>query len=179
MKLIEAGADVNAREELGNTPLHAACAKDSRLTHYIAGLKPDPEDVRKNEAKLAMLLLAHGAEPHAANELGDTPLHMAAKASNELTIRLLLDLGGEVNLPGRWDRTPLHIAATPYGRVEPVAVLLDAGADVRALDRFGATPLDEALEWRSRILEDGNSPGKWLQTIDAIIALLREAGATN
>ena len=56
---------------------------------------------------------------------------------------------------------------------------MDAGADLRALDRFGATPLDEALERRIRIFEDENRLEEWLQTMDAVIELLRGAGATH
>ena len=55
---LAAGADVNARERGGHTPLHlAACCND-------------------NPAVIAALLEA-GAEVNARDEDGDTPLHLA------------------------------------------------------------------------------------------------------
>ena len=95
-----AGADPDAANSQGATPLHRACRfKFTEVAEklIVAGFEADPEDLRKNEANLARLLLAHGANPRASNEDGETPLHMAAKASNELTIRILLDAGADAS----------------------------------------------------------------------------------
>ena len=50
---------------------------------------------------------------------------------------------------GNYDhRTALHIAASE-GHVECVALLVNAGADVNVTDRWGGTPLDDALHCKN------------------------------
>ena len=65
-KLLVAGADVNAANSNGNTPLHAAAFCDFRLGSdrgSVAAIK---------------LLLAKGADPHLRNNAGRTPLESVA-----------------------------------------------------------------------------------------------------
>jgi ankyrin repeat protein len=60
MALLAAGADVNARDERGGTPLHEATARDDN---------PDPE--------IVMALLDAGADGTAVNEDRQTPFDLA------------------------------------------------------------------------------------------------------
>ena len=69
--MLKLGADVNASDEQGKTPLHDAC------------LKGHSETVR--------LLLDHGANIGARDKSGATPLHDAALGGEPATIKLLLD----------------------------------------------------------------------------------------
>ena len=55
--LIQAGADVNAREDCGYTPLHCACAS--------------------GDSAMVKLLIENGADVNAVNHDGQTPLHFA------------------------------------------------------------------------------------------------------
>jgi hypothetical protein len=50
-------------------------------------------------------------------------------------------------------RTALHVAACE-GHVDAVAYLLRLGADAKARDRFGHTPLDDALRQRQQAVAD-------------------------
>lgn len=85
-----------------------------------------------------------------ANADALTPLHFAAQTGAVHAMRALLALGAEVDSPDRWGTTPLQLAVTNSGdRLDPVAVLLDAGADPCHVNDFGATPLSYA-----RILGD-------------------------
>ena len=127
--LITHGADVNARDEYGDTPLHDAA-------YYGA-----PVD-------FVELLIAHGADVNARNESGDgTPLHSAIPGGSLIVAELLLAHGADVNArEGYYDLTPLHYAAL-YDAGAPVdsaELLLAHGADVNARDEYGRTPLHYA-----------------------------------
>jgi len=106
-------ANVNARKEDGNTPLHMAAIRDN--------------------VPLAELLLAHGADVNAKNEDGNTPLHLAAYRGNVPLAELLLAHGADVNAKNYKDihmRTPL-CAATWSNQSKHVREM------VRMLQRHG------------------------------------------
>ena len=105
--LLEAGADVNARDEWGHTPLHTAAD-------------------RGNVAATRILLEA-GADVNARDKWGRTPLYRAAGGDIAAT-RMLLEAGADVNARDRRDRTPLHEAAD-RGNVAATRMLLEAGAN--------------------------------------------------
>ena len=130
--LVEAGADVNARDDRGFSPLHAA----ARLN--------------ENEAVIRALLAA-GAELDAwatgfSVDYGweATPLLEAAESNaNPAVIATLLDAGADASVRGWGGETLLHRAARG-GSPDVVSLLLRAGADVNAVDGGGSTPLHEA-----------------------------------
>lgn len=64
----------------------------------------------------------------AANENGDTCMHVAAKSGHAEIVSLLLHHGAERDRLGSRSRTPLHLASI-YGHLEAADVLLAAGAD--------------------------------------------------
>ena len=70
--LIGKGADVNARDDYGNTPLHWAC-------HALRKLDADEQATTMPYGlRLVLLLLQNGANKEACNHRGWTPLHYAA-----------------------------------------------------------------------------------------------------
>lgn len=69
------------------------------------------------------------------DSLGDTPLHIAAKTSLEMT-KILLEAGIDVNVIGFRKETPLFRAKN----LEIAKYLIENGADIRAKDCWGDTP---------------------------------------
>jgi ankyrin repeat protein len=119
-KLLNKGADVNARDTEGNTPL------------ILASFYASPNCVA--------LLLAKGADVNAANKAGVTPLIRAA-TDYEKT-RLLVEAGANVRLrTASLGNTPLMLAARRAGNSRTVKLLLDHGADAREQNKFGVTAL--------------------------------------
>ena len=128
--LIEAGADVNARNvnyegDADNSPLHLA--------------------IHAGHGDLARLLIEAGADVQAGNHAGNPPVQVAAFAGLPEVITLLVEAGAPVNVHDQVGDTPLHDAAL-QGRVEAARVLLEAGADVHANNNAGKTPLDLARQ---------------------------------
>ncbi|MGH7134604.1 MAG: ankyrin repeat domain-containing protein, partial [Pirellulales bacterium] len=99
----------------------------------IAGLKglggstPLMYAVLYGDADAVRLLLDTGADPNVRNEAGASAL-MWAVDDLEKT-RLLLQRGADVNARSDDGRTALAIAASRFGSLEVVRMLLDSGAD--------------------------------------------------
>uniref|UniRef100_A0A8D0GFW2 asparaginase n=1 Tax=Sphenodon punctatus TaxID=8508 RepID=A0A8D0GFW2_SPHPU len=71
----------------------------------------------------------------------------AAKTGDTETLQALQEMGGNLSSEDYDGRTPLHIASCE-GNLQAVLYLLKNGATVYAKDRFGATPLMNAVKFR-------------------------------
>ncbi|MDE2984812.1 MAG: ankyrin repeat domain-containing protein [Gemmatimonadota bacterium] len=130
---IQAGADVHARDERDETPLHL-------LVEYGSS-GDDP-------AGIVTAFVEAGADPNARNLWGATPLHGAVGGSTDLAAALL-DAGADVNARDNRGGTPLHrVAVVRSGEsaASMVHLLVEAGADVHATDSGGRTALHRALQ---------------------------------
>jgi ankyrin repeat protein len=130
--LLEAGAKVNALERSGEAPLFYAANAGS--------------------VEMARELIAHGADVN-STEAYYTPLAAATLRGHLDVVKLLLAKGADPNLSGRGDRqTPVLVAVNPVSRRavhdEILRVLIEAKADVNAVNKEGDTPLTLAVESR-------------------------------
>jgi ankyrin repeat protein len=88
------------------------------------------------------LLLDNGANANATNATGATALMWAATDIEK--VRLLLSRGADVNIASQRGRTALQIAARSDRSAAIVKLLLDAGADAKAVDAAKANTLHSA-----------------------------------
>jgi ankyrin repeat protein len=122
--LIKAGAEIDAQDPYGVTPL------------LFAAISGSPETMR--------MLLKSGANVKAKDVDGRTALIETLTTENDLppeTIEELIQAGSEVNVRIYGGLTPLMIAAAGNSRI--LQAIIRAGADLNATDDQGAT----ALRW--------------------------------
>jgi ankyrin repeat protein len=128
--LIEAGSDIEARDEKGQTILFAW----PEQLNYGYG------DSGRSE-RFVSLLLRHHANPSATDDKGNTPLHQPRRrASVHKVIELLTRAGADINVTRDGDLvTPLIAAAK--SQCTDVKEYIDHGADPNMQDSDGNTAL--------------------------------------
>ena len=125
LALLDHGADANARNADGQTPLHRVSLCPNKKTNC-----------------LVQLMLERGADVNARDKDQETPLHSASYMSNLETTRVLLDHGANIHAKNVQGQTPLHNVSQGVYGPDPalVELLLSRGADVNARDNDQATP---------------------------------------
>ncbi|RDW67885.1 hypothetical protein BP6252_09281 [Coleophoma cylindrospora] len=137
--LLEQGADINATDTFGSTPLQWA----SQTRHV----------------EVVQQLLQHGADVKAATSDRQTPLHLASQTGYVEVVQQLLEYSADIKVVDRDGWTPLHWASQ-RGHIEAVQQLLKYSADIKAVDRNGSTPLHLAsqnshVEVAQQLLDQG------------------------
>lgn len=140
---IEAGADVNAAQGDGTTPLHWAVYRlDVGLVDALleAGAKPDvvnlygssplSEAVKTGHVELVERLLAAGADVESPNADGQTALMLAARAGATAVADALIRHGANVNAREHWRGQTALMWAADSSSAEIVKRLVEHGADV-------------------------------------------------
>lgn len=148
--LIDAGADVDAVDAVGTTPLSHAAALGNRESVRLllqAGADPTPAApatpplVDVNNVGMAGMLIQAGASVNQASGTGTTPLMRAAARGNVPLAELYLGAGADVNAADAAGNTALHVART----VPMVELLVAQGAAPAALNARGETALFEIM----------------------------------
>ena len=121
--LIEARADVDARQGDGASALHIA--------------------VSRSDEAIVQLLIQAGADVSAVNDLGITPLFVASSRATVAIVDDLLNAGANPNAPDSFGVTPLMMASRLGDRAS-VAALLGHGANP---DSREGTREQTALMW--------------------------------
>uniref|UniRef100_A0A7S1T5I3 Protein kinase domain-containing protein n=1 Tax=Compsopogon caeruleus TaxID=31354 RepID=A0A7S1T5I3_9RHOD len=163
-KRLHQGADVNYRDYDSRTPLHLAVEEGHEaIVDILLGHGADPYqkdrwgnralDILRRRGNQSMTVIF---EKHRIDmEDFDIPdkhlnglelLHFAANGALE-RVEQHLDLGTDPNFADYDQRTPLHLASVE-GHTAVVRLLLSRGAKADVKDRFGRTPLDDAIAHR-------------------------------
>ena len=134
---LDKGADVNAKNKDGWTPLNFATDGGHK--------------------EVAELLIANGADVNAKDDQGSTPLKFAAYRGQKEIVELLIAEGADVNAKDDEGGTPLHLAAW-RGHKETAELLIAEGADANAKIEAGKlkgqTPLDLAVKYKQTEIAD-------------------------
>jgi ankyrin repeat protein len=151
--LIDAGAVVDARTNLGCTPLHLAAGFGHKAAAAAlldrgasvtatdnAGWTPLHHAGRGGRTALFGMLLDAGADREARSVGQQTPLHCACMSRSCKAVEELLRLGAEVNGQDSNGHTPLHVSSF-IGFANIVQLLLDCEAAIDLRDAEGMTPL--------------------------------------
>jgi ankyrin repeat protein len=161
--LLSKGANVEARDEQGETPLIAAASHGgtNAVKMFLErGANPNARDNTGVTALIAAacvcavidmpdtanamkLLLDNGAEIDAKTPEGYTALMSAAGAGRTNIVKLLLDRGALIEGKDATGETALMVAASgsAYPTIETTKLLLDKGGNIEARDAGGKTPL--------------------------------------
>jgi hypothetical protein len=162
-KLLDAGANPNA--VINSTPRARMREGSPRIVYATAIMRA----AFSGDIELVKLLLAHGADPHIISSDRETTLMAACgtgfingyhrlrpPAERLEVVKLLIDLGEDVNAADSYGITPLMVASN-LGDLNVVKYLVEKGADLNAHDlgkkndgNFGSSveplmPIDYAI----------------------------------
>lgn len=129
--LLRAKASVNLGTNDGTTPLHLAAANG----HY----------------ECTQLLVEKNARVEEKDHSGRTPLWRAVVGNHESVTRLLLQNKADCNAKAPSKRSILHRAAT-FGFTSIARLLLENRASLESKDKWGGTPLDQAIKQKHVVM---------------------------
>lgn len=143
--LILHGADVNAIDMQGNTPLHYAVESNKKDLCFLLLMAGARIDIKNAMGKRAHDYNYGNASEKIVNEIAvcATPLHYAKNMKDE-DVKFILDCGYDVNAADELGITPLHVRAS-HGTPEQIELLLKFGAAINVADKVGSTPLRRAF----------------------------------
>jgi hypothetical protein len=139
--MIQAGADVHARDRLGSTALHYGASK--------------------GHVETIDALVRGGADVNARDGDQDTPLHSATKGGHDAAVMRLVQLGADVAMANARGNTALKLAQM-FGKQKCVAVLMEAAEDKIErveLERECGAEGEQAQEDDGRVKDSGLAAG--------------------
>ncbi|RDW66050.1 hypothetical protein BP6252_09685 [Coleophoma cylindrospora] len=204
--LLEKGAEVDSKDNSGQTPMSWAAIKGYEAVVKLLLEKGAEVDSKDNNSQTSMswaaingnqavvkLLLEKGAEVDSKDKNSQTPMSWAAMGGHEAVVKLLLEKGAEVDSKDKNGQTPMSWTARK-GHGAVVKLLLEKGAEVDSKDNSGQTPMSwAAIKGYEAVVKvllekgaevdskdtDGMTPMSWAATkgYEAVVKLLLEKGA--
>ncbi len=159
--LLAAGADPGAAK-------NRRCAQP---LHYAAdGSLDNPSWNAGRQVAMIRLLLNAGADIHAQDKNGASPLHRAVRTRCATAVACLLDAGGDATVENKSGSTPFHLAVQNTGRGgsggekarsaqrEIIRTFLQRGVSPALRDRNGKSVLEWVTSDAIREMIQGNAP---------------------
>src|SRR6266545_3875823 len=156
--LIDRAADVNAKEKVkGETALTFAAAygradvirvltaRGADLKGRGRGFNPNAKPGIDRQYNFTELVAYWG---------GLAPMHLAARQGEIEAVKALIEAGADVDQPTVGDKSTPMLVATINGHFDLAKLLLDKGANPKAAQHNGVTPLYAALncQWAAKAL---------------------------
>ena len=151
--LISEGAQIDAKNKLGQTPLQTAVlANNIEFIRSIisAGVNIENQDsdgntaihlaVIENFANVVEFLARNDAKVNTANFSGDLPIHSASLTATADIIGILVRFGADLTIRNNSGRSPIHLAVYSQN-LQTAKALIDNGAKVEIRDSNNNTAL--------------------------------------
>ena len=158
-RLLNCGADPNARYDSDNTATHSAVRRGlndvihTLVTHSDNDLNLQNQNGNtvlhfavyfKQDSAVDHILSNEAVDLNIVNDSGNTPLNLAIKTGNDSAAYKLLSAGADPNIRDQEDNSPLFLA-TYFQNEDVVAGLLDHGAELRVRNKSGWTAFEYAF----------------------------------
>ncbi|XP_067653717.1 ankyrin repeat, PH and SEC7 domain containing protein secG-like [Haliotis asinina] len=156
--LVDRGANMSLVDKFGNNVIHHACIGGdletvklilSQNVMYInsrgnESRTPLMEAAWRGQSNVVKLLVDRGANLSLVDEYSYNVLHFACMGGDLETVQLILSQNvTDINIRGNGSRTPLMEAAF-WGESDVVKLLMDRGANMSLVDKFGNNVLHHA-----------------------------------
>ncbi|XP_075419303.1 ankyrin repeat domain-containing protein 23 isoform X1 [Tenrec ecaudatus] len=168
-KLLEAGADVDARDLVRDLrspsstgglllPVHAPTAPPTQPGECLGAfpLQLDRTPMfwacRGGHLDILKQLLKQGAQVNARDKIWSTPLHVAVRTGHCDCLEHLIACGAHINAQDKEGDTALH-EAVRHGHYRAMKVLLLYGAQLGLQNMASVTPVQLARDWQRGIRE--------------------------
>lgn len=187
--LVSKGADIKAKDDLGNTVLHMAAEDgNTELMKLLIAEGADPLKKNKNSATLlhfaatsgnldaVKLCLKYKIDVNDRETGGNSPLHNAARFQRDLAVRFLVEKGADIGVKGNSGFTPLHESAS-LGSFKTLKYLVLKGADLNVVNDYGYTPLESTSNGKKIAFLIQN--GAMIRKNDMLGALFSEAAESG
>jgi ankyrin repeat protein len=164
-RLLDAGTEIDAKDERGFTPLLWAVYGGHRETvelliergadigyrHPAFGTAADLSfqlECQRGYSGATEFLVSKGAgfDPDGVGPQGLNRLRVAVMLGSQDMVRWLIDQGVDVNAASPRDGRVALLWAAQKGHLEIATALVDAGADVNRIDASGIAPVQWAVE---------------------------------
>lgn len=143
----------SGRDPRRDARLKAAAAKGMIAARNLLSQREDSlqdkfnKAVRQGDLNTIEECLFDGADAKKPDSQGNTPLHAAAEKGAIVTMRLFMAEEADIDAQNAKGETPLMCAIRgPFGNIEAVKTLLDAGCDITLKNKDGKTALTLANE---------------------------------